>query len=276
MELAEELAALEEAWANGQRDVATARRLLFLAWYVFVEPPEFTGNCKDVNPRVVQEELIPAVARSAEVDFESALVLGHIAGYTPYFFGGTEAWLLRAQTCFRDALNMARRDGRTKKEQRLIKYRLRAATETRYNVLPPSKEGCFPDMFLGDSAYDEYFAWIFSGRSASAGEGYSGPPPDSPPESLWFRLKAEFFFLMNMPLQLWAVRGLLAFFVLGLLASIPCMCREGVVIASYTLVFYIIVLARLLYGVLRQRLTPIDYLAWVGAFVAFCIIAGCL
>ena len=83
MELAEERAALEEAWATGQRDVATARRLLFLAWYVFVEPPEATGNCKDVDPRVVREELIPTVERSAEVDFESALVLGYLAWYAP-------------------------------------------------------------------------------------------------------------------------------------------------------------------------------------------------
>ncbi len=75
------------------------------------------------------------------------------------------------------------------------------------------------------------------------------------------------------PLQRWAIAALLLFFPVGFLLAQPCMCREGAVRGFYKSVFFLIVMARLLYGVLRRDLQRVDFALWAGSFTAFCILA---
>jgi len=75
------------------------------------------------------------------------------------------------------------------------------------------------------------------------------------------------------PLQKWIVMGVIAFFVFGYFLAAPCLCLEGAVKGFYKTIFYLIVLARLLYGLFKRNLRLIDYLLWVSFFVSFCILA---
>ncbi|MBN2590678.1 MAG: hypothetical protein JXA96_12515 [Sedimentisphaerales bacterium] len=88
--------------------------------------------------------------------------------------------------------------------------------------------------------------------------------------------KSRKIFLKPLPVPSWAAWGTFIFFLIGLFAAMPCMCREGVIIAQYSSILYIIVLARLPYGILRRNLKKQDFALWVGAFIVFRIIAGCL
>lgn len=78
------------------------------------------------------------------------------------------------------------------------------------------------------------------------------------------------------PIQKWAVVCVIIFFVFGYILSAPCLCREGSIKGFYTTIFYLIVLARLLYGLFKRNLRVVDYLLWVGFFVGFCIFVGYL
>jgi hypothetical protein len=78
------------------------------------------------------------------------------------------------------------------------------------------------------------------------------------------------------PLQKWAVIAFIIFFIFGYLLAAPCMCREGAARGFYKSIFYVIVIARLLYGLLKRNLKIIDFILWVGSFICFCIIAECL
>lgn len=273
MALAAEWNVLADEWTTGKRDVGTARRLLYLVWYVRVEPSFCTGVDTLPNADALWPELVSVVSDSAEDDFESALVFGYFVWFAPWVFGVGETWLPKARVSLEKALHIARRDGRTTDEIELIAFYLRAAGGKSRNVPPPDNEGCFPDMFLGDSGYDEYFGWIFSGRSTGSEEGLTGPSLDLLLTNTRERAAAPLGRIAETALPPWIVSGVIAFSVLGLFVSLPCLCRQGVDIVQYASVFYVIVLVRLVYGILRRNLRPIDYLAWVGSFIAFCLVA---
>jgi hypothetical protein len=273
MTLTEEWNVLADEWTTGQRDVGTARRLLYLIWYLRVEPSSCTGVETLPNADALWPELVSIVSDSAQDDFESALVFGYLVWFAPWVFGVGETGLPKARVSLEKALHIARRDGRTTDEIELIAFYLRAAAGKSRNVPPPDNEGCFPDMFLGDSGYDEYFSWIFSGRSTDSGEGLTGPSLDLLLTNTRERAAAPLGRIAETALPPWTVSGVVAFSVLGLLVSLPCLCRQGVGVVQYASVFYIIVLVRLVYGILRRNLRPIDYLVWVGSFIAFCIVA---
>jgi hypothetical protein len=74
------------------------------------------------------------------------------------------------------------------------------------------------------------------------------------------------------PLQRWAIVALVLFFPFGFLLAQPCMCREGAVRGFYKSVFFLIVMTRLLYGVLRRDLQRMDFALWTGSFTGFCIL----
>jgi hypothetical protein len=78
------------------------------------------------------------------------------------------------------------------------------------------------------------------------------------------------------PLQKSAVAVFVAFLILGFIFAQPCLCREGAVVGFYKLIFYLIVVLRLLYGILKRNLKILDFLLWIGGFVFFCIVAECL
>ena len=73
--------------------------------------------------------------------------------------------------------------------------------------------------------------------------------------------------------QTWAAVGIVAFFVVGTILALPCLCPEGAVKGLYESIFLLVVGARLLYGFIKRKLTVTDYLLWVGSFVAFYVVA---
>jgi hypothetical protein len=78
------------------------------------------------------------------------------------------------------------------------------------------------------------------------------------------------------PLQKGAIAAFVAFFIFGFLLAQPCLCREGAVVGYYKSIFYLIVVLRLLYGILKRNLKKVDFLLWIGGFVFFCIVAESL
>ncbi len=75
------------------------------------------------------------------------------------------------------------------------------------------------------------------------------------------------------PLQTGVIAGFVAFFILGFFLAQPCLCIFGRVVGSYKLIFYLIVVVRLLYGILKRNLKVEDFILWIGGFVFFCIVA---
>ncbi len=73
------------------------------------------------------------------------------------------------------------------------------------------------------------------------------------------------------PIQKWGVVGIVIFFVFGYFLAAPCLCPEGAVKGLYTTIFYLVILARLLYGLFRRNLKLIDYFLLVGFFIGFCV-----
>ena len=78
------------------------------------------------------------------------------------------------------------------------------------------------------------------------------------------------------PLQTGAIAVFVAFLILDFILAQPCLCREGAVIGFYKSIFYLIVVLRLLYGILKRNLKTLDFLLWIGGFVLFCILANSL
>jgi hypothetical protein len=81
-----------------------------------------------------------------------------------------------------------------------------------------------------------------------------------------------------LPIPSWAARGLFLFFLIGLFGLLGLLgpAREFAAIAFYGSILYVIVLARLLYGIFRRNLKKQDFALWVGAYFVFIIIAACL
>ncbi|MHC4497338.1 MAG: hypothetical protein ACYSYM_16110 [Planctomycetota bacterium] len=78
------------------------------------------------------------------------------------------------------------------------------------------------------------------------------------------------------PLQKGAIAAFVAFFILGFGLAQPCLCRAGAVVGFYKSIFYLIVVLRLLYGIVKRNLKQSDFLLWVGGFITFCVVAECL
>ena len=74
------------------------------------------------------------------------------------------------------------------------------------------------------------------------------------------------------PTQKWLVAGIIVFFVSGFLFASPCLCRTGAIKGFYRMIFYVVVLGRMLYGLHKKNFQLADYLIWVGFFVVFCIL----
>jgi hypothetical protein len=180
--LGEELAMLEKEWASGKRDIHLARKILFIAWYVVVEPSSVTGIESTPYVKQVWDELLSVVERSAQNNLESSLILGYMISFAPYVFGPDDVWLPKAQSLLENAFKMAEEQNRKQNELSLIGFNLAIAIDY-VNALQSSNvvEECeesevdeafyysedrdyFTDLFLGESEYDRYFAWIFGCR----------------------------------------------------------------------------------------------------------------
>ena len=75
------------------------------------------------------------------------------------------------------------------------------------------------------------------------------------------------------PLQKGAIAAFIIFFIVGFFMALPCLCAEGSVAGLYKSIFYLIVIFRLLYGLIKRNLKISDFLLWIGGFLVFCIIA---
>ena len=64
----------------------------------------------------------------------------------------------------------------------------------------------------------------------------------------------------------------LIFIIIGFLASVPCMCYEGAVRASFINTMFILILGRLLFDILRGKLRYSTLRIYWGIFILFCIL----
>ncbi len=106
------------------------------------------------------------------------------------------------------------------------------------------------ERFKGRGIFERYYCTPFVGRRGEKQSTSSRPP-----------------------IQKWAVAAIFIFFVIGYLLASPCLCIEGSVKGAYKTVFYLIVLARLLYGLFKRNLRPAVFFLWVGGFLLFVFIA---
>ena len=122
-----------DQWRSGDRERELGLHLLFLAWYLMVEPPFLTG----LDETRVSSEELAAVFRevhdwllpdaTATQDAEVLYVTGLMASLAPWLLGDSEEWTRRSE-----------------------------AYRTRYRELMPS--GLDPQVFEGRGAYGEYFS----------------------------------------------------------------------------------------------------------------------
>lgn len=120
-------------WESGERDRELALHLMFLAWYLYLEPAHLTGLDEAQIPtdsltaafNAAHDWLLPAGADTD--DAEALYVAGLAAGLCPWALGETSLWTARSEA-----------------------YRVR------YRQLAP--DGISPAVFEGRGAYGDYFA----------------------------------------------------------------------------------------------------------------------
>lgn len=120
-------------WESGERDRELALHLMFLAWYLYLEPAHLTGRDEARIPDGGLAEVFQAahdwlLPRGAETDDVEALyVAGLAARLCPWALGEPSLWEARSE-----------------------------AYRARYRQLAP--DGVSPAVFAGRGAYGEYFA----------------------------------------------------------------------------------------------------------------------
>lgn len=125
--------AFRAQWDSGERDRELALHLMFLAWYLYVEPPHLTGLDQARIPagslaavfNAAHDWLLPTGADTA--DAEALYAAGLAAQLCPWALGEPSLWIARSQ-----------------------------AYRARYRQLAP--QGIAPAVFDGRGAYGEYFA----------------------------------------------------------------------------------------------------------------------
>ena len=68
----------------------------------------------------------------------------------------------------------------------------------------------------------------------------------------------------------------IAFLIFGLFLAMPCLCRQGAVAGLYKSLFYLIVICRLLYGLLRRNIDISVFGLWIGGYIVFCLVGDSL
>lgn len=124
---------IRDQWLSGERDRELALHLLFLAWYLIVEPEHLTGLDKGRVPETDLQQMFDDVhdwllpLGDASTDVEALYVAGLPAHMFPWELGEAHLW-----------------------ETRSIAYRIR------YRNLVP--DGINPAVFEGRGAYGAYYA----------------------------------------------------------------------------------------------------------------------
>jgi len=133
---------LRDQWRSGDRDRELGLHLMFLAWYLNVEPPFLTGlDAAHVQPAelttVFNDVHAVLLSDGADAtDAEALYVVGLMAHLTAWLLGDDEEWTDRSES-----------------------YR------RRYRQLSPG--GMDPEVFADRGAYGDYFA-----RHAARKNGY--------------------------------------------------------------------------------------------------------
>ena len=122
---------LRDAWRAGDRDRELALHLMFLAWYIGLEPPFLTGFDGNKTPAFELPAMFTEVhdyfANSIQLDVEMLYVVGLMARICSWCIGDDVVW-----------------------EARSGQYR------KAYRQLAP--EGIAPSVFEGRGFYGDYFA----------------------------------------------------------------------------------------------------------------------
>jgi len=122
---------LLRSWDAGNRSRELALHLMFLCWYLMLEPMHLTG-LEPTNPisdrlQLVFNEVHENFGANMARDAEMLYVVGLMAHLTPWLLGDNDSWESRSET-----------------------YRLL------YRKLAP--QGISPQVFDGRGAYGDYFA----------------------------------------------------------------------------------------------------------------------
>ena len=97
--LGEAYALLRQRWQEGARDLETALRLMFLAWYTNCEPPHLTGLPVDEPTSPVFNDVFDRLGglRCSIPEFHYAVAL--MAELFPWACGDEKVWAQRALDC---------------------------------------------------------------------------------------------------------------------------------------------------------------------------------
>jgi hypothetical protein len=120
-------------WDSGERDRELALHLMFLAWYLYLEPPHLTGLDEARVPinslaavfNAAHDWLLPIGVDTEDV--EALYVAGLAARLCPWALGEVSLWTARSE-----------------------------AYRARYRLLAPG--GISPAVFEGRGAFGDYFA----------------------------------------------------------------------------------------------------------------------
>lgn len=97
--LGEAYALLSQRWRDGSRDLDTALRLMFLAWYTACEPGFLTGLSSDEPTFEIFEEVFHTMGGSASSDPLFTFAVAYMAALFPWACGPEEIWAKRAKEC---------------------------------------------------------------------------------------------------------------------------------------------------------------------------------
>ena len=122
---------VRDEWRRGDRDREHALHLLFLSWYLLIEPPHLTGleqrRVSSGELAAVFNEVHDYMAPAMKDDAEFLYVVGLMARLAPWLLGDSDVW-----------------------ETRSREY------QSQYRQLEPN--GIDSKKFEGRGAYGEYFA----------------------------------------------------------------------------------------------------------------------
>jgi hypothetical protein len=131
---------LRDQWRSGDRDRELGLHLMFLAWYLLIEPPFLTGldtaQVEDGELAGVFNDVHAVLLSTGTTDAEALYVVGLMAQLAPWLLGPVHEWTSRSE-----------------------------AYRSRYRQLLPN--GIDPKVFAGRGAYGDYF-----GGQARVKDGY--------------------------------------------------------------------------------------------------------
>ena len=112
--LGEAFELLRNAWRSGDRDRDLGLHLMFLAWYLAIEPPYLTGLDESQTPSIelppVFSEVHDYFAAGIDRDPEMLYVVGLMARLCPWCIGDVGLWEMRSEN-YRKAYRRLAPDG---------------------------------------------------------------------------------------------------------------------------------------------------------------------